>query len=302
MMEDYSFLEENKSHPVCVKMYNLGKSNSERVFLYKLRRIQSDARSDEDFFQMQTADEVKKAKEIGAIYNPDGKHTWEANISWILGIVHAKRDVKLYSEIIAKNIWRKDVVPKNDKNIGDVPFSAFARELAALMKAGYQLAMQDDGFIHLTCNQSDTSQLKIPDINPTPQEVQESLKKIIFCIFSRIDENFSGISGREHYPALSSYLECCKNHYASKNEEDDSSSGEEFQSKLDAWLIDCFEQDVLKKMSFLSLIKLVSDLAEQNFIYKGRPAGPKVIEDFKNSRTLYDERLNPKSHESQNAI
>ncbi len=55
---------------------------------------------------------------------------------------------------------------------------------------------------------------------------------------------------------------------------------------------DFFEESNIEKTPFLILVEVISDFSDHGFIYTKRGIGPKVIEDFKNTRNLYDEKNN----------
>lgn len=115
----------------------------------------------------------------GHRYRPD-KHTWEVNLSWILAQIHAHRTFVILSEIAQyNNIYHEHLSPPL--------FSAFAKEIAAVYKAGYRVSLIEKVFtsdggdhieITLKPTQNEFKQFSITDITPSDQEILTAINDI----------------------------------------------------------------------------------------------------------------------------
>nr|AIA17656.1 Unknown Function [uncultured bacterium] len=71
----------------------------------------------------------------GRIYSPGDRHTWEVNQVWMLAQIHIKRGFAICSNVNLKNVMRYESFDR---------FSAFAKEIATAIKAGYTIYISDD--------------------------------------------------------------------------------------------------------------------------------------------------------------
>lgn len=290
-MEDqneYNNLEDKKNDPLCRKMYDYGKASNENSFLYKLR-IMEYAGSETDFFNM-SQEELKNAKQRGIIYNPDGKHTWGRNLSWLLGLINKKRDLVIFSNIIDKNIWRKDFVPESEEDMEDKQFSAFSREIAAAMKAGYAIEIKDASIL-LKCENPQADKLRIDQIDPSFEEIENSLVKVMNFIFNHVSEYFDN--------DINNFFMFCKKIKIDKNpldspitSEDYDFDSEEYKKYKEydeerSFYNDLGYEFTDNKDNFLIMVKYFSKLIEYGFIYD---------EDYNNGK-IFDVLEMKKEHE-----
>lgn len=76
-------------------------------------------------------------KDKGRQYAPQNTHAWDANQAWLLAQIHKGRRFALFSPPSNNNVYR---IINHQKHKDD--YSAFAREIAAVMKAGYTLFLK----------------------------------------------------------------------------------------------------------------------------------------------------------------
>lgn len=134
--------------------------------------------------------ETLEAHENGVIYNPlDHGHSLRVNLSWVLGLVHQKRNVLVLSEVISFNIWRNDGNVRPGKT--DLEFSAFAAEMAALVRVGYEVRLEGGQIIFDSRSLQEVNQLEISDITPGIDDYVQALHKVVLIIFQEIKSIFS---------------------------------------------------------------------------------------------------------------
>lgn len=260
-------LTQNKKDSHYQKMYTVGKIDSSDVFFYKLRR-REEGFSEIEFFQFANEDELKLAKAQGRIYDPQNRHSWMANLHWVLGVIHHQRKIKINSQVITQNIWRKDFIPAKGQETKQGEFCAFTKEIAAVLKIGYQIEMVD-GFLILTRKNDEESRLNlnslgIDEINPTKDEVVTGINKIVEFILNEIKKNFED---------LYLYVE----YFQQKN--GDCLALANLYTK-------CMDFDLeLEEKNFRSSLELLTQLAENCSIYENATG---KLKDFKQLKLEYE--------------
>jgi len=182
------------------RVYDFGSASNETIFFYKLRRreeFRSTSNDDRYYFFPEGSGDVVKAKETGVIYNPlvkgRNRHTWEINLSWILGIVHKKRSIVLKSKFIKRNIWRNDYNPKCVKDVEQAEFSAFIREIAAAEKAGYTTTINKYGSLILTPPEQSTHRLTLSDIYPHSDDILKTVNTVTYVLINFLKISYGSL-------------------------------------------------------------------------------------------------------------
>lgn len=252
---------------ICKRLYQEAISSNGIAFFYKLRNKETfGIDRDERFFYTK-----------GIVYDPNGKHTWHVNLSWVLGLIHRKKKIIINSQVLAYNVWRKDFVPEDNAQLKLSQFSAFSREIASVMKIGYSIGMQDDCMITLSPPKEDHSRFKLVDINPTADEVEASIKQILLFIFDCISERIE----------LTKYLSAFEERYFPREgkykgfEEEDNNDPRSlayYHRKIDSTLMElaCGIEKVFN-LSMVELIKLASALSAKGWFYPEESEKPGML-------------------------
>jgi hypothetical protein len=157
------------------KCYECGKSSNREVYLYKISEKEELGKEDEIFWGL-SKDELAFCKNIGQIYDPNGKHSWEVNMAWLQGVFEVERKVIIYSPLKMKYFKRRE---------GD-RFSAFAREIAVLIKAGYKPNILENKIV-LVLEQNEQSKKEFNDIIDD-NEIHIALKNVLAVIIRKIND------------------------------------------------------------------------------------------------------------------
>ncbi len=131
--------------------------------------------SDQKSLQFFKTDKTKQDLEaIGAVYKPEGLHSWGANLVWTLAHIGIGNTFIVCSDILAHQ-YREGKAYQN----ANIP-CAFAREVCVLLKAGYTLYKTMDG-VRLEPTGLSLRHLRRCDstgalgngVNPTYQEIED---------------------------------------------------------------------------------------------------------------------------------
>jgi hypothetical protein len=244
----------------CKLMYQLGNDkNKDHAFFYKITErdgwLQKKKNGENSYlyFSFNSKEELEDAKKQGKVYNPFDKrckkdiHIWDKNLFWLLGLLHGGCKVTLLSRCIIPNFIQSRYyreLPKNLRGERQLPgdgtlkkkeaifFSAFAREIAVLLKVGYFVKIDSNNSIILFPpeNKDNLKKLTIFDIDPSTKEVISHLKTVLGVIFSKI---------KDEHNSLANYItECLKENsellteYDEEEREEDVMDDEEKLKKL----------------------------------------------------------------------
>jgi hypothetical protein len=134
------------------------------AYIYKLR-----PQTGPNTSALETSYELKNA---GCVYDPK-IHFWEMNLVWLLGNIHSGRSFVICSDVSAEHMLRTDINITNlRKKNATRTYSAFAKEMAAILKSGYVPQRLANGECHLVPPQDiDLSALLLEEIKCTNEEV-----------------------------------------------------------------------------------------------------------------------------------
>lgn len=297
--DSYEKLEDYKTETICQKVYEAAKSADSRVFFYKLRRrdefTNGNSARENQFFDVNNHEEAKR---VGQIYDPLGKHEWHVNLSWVLGIIHQKRDIVLLTPVTAQNIWRKDTEPKTEVELKKMPFSAFAREIAVAIKAGYRIHIRANQPICLSLRENpdnvseplpDTSNFTLSMIDPSNEEVLNTIHGITRILFLKIKEKFANNS--KYHDSYVDYIQYCN---ACLDDVNKINEDELIANYL------AVDDDFPNQTSFLDLLKALTLFVEKGYIYTAENSLQRpvcTINDFTAAKNQWDKLRADKSTE-----
>lgn len=111
--------------------------------------------------------------ETARLYAPL-KHTWVVNQTWVLAQIHKARRFVLFSPVTANTVLRQ---PHHQR--GSRQFSAFALEIAAIIKSGYEISRNQYHRIELS-PKADVNLLAVTydDLTVTDYEVMHAIGQI----------------------------------------------------------------------------------------------------------------------------
>ncbi len=94
-------------------------------------------------FEGKKLEDLMRLTTRGFIYQPpNGDHSWEANLGWLLSHLHRGNSFVVCSQLSEENLLRKTPDHEND-------LSGFSRELAVLTKIGYKIKTIGTGHYEL---------------------------------------------------------------------------------------------------------------------------------------------------------
>lgn len=99
-------------------------------------------------------------------YTIDGAHVWDTNLVWLLSNLHIERSFILCSELSSQNIKRREF-----PNV----YSALAREVGTVIKAGYKISINNNGFVQLSPNQHNSIENTSSILSQNTNTVMEEL-------------------------------------------------------------------------------------------------------------------------------
>lgn len=113
----------------------------------------------------------------GRMYAPISKHAWDVNKMWVKAQIELGREAKIYSNFSYKNIYRT-----NHPSM----YSAFMKEIALLIKAGYNVSHIEPIVINsktvntITLSPPNPKKiLTMDDLDPTTQDIEEKAIPIL---------------------------------------------------------------------------------------------------------------------------
>lgn len=239
-------------YKILLQVYSKASSSNIPVFFYKLRHRDVIGGNEARYFNYENDEQLKYAKEQGVIYDPpDKKHSWLVNLAWVFGIVEKSRIIIINTPISKYYIFREGIANKNLNN-----FSAFAREIAVVIKAGYQIEIFEECRLKL-----------IPPINPlncildeidsTIEDTQIAIRKILhsllkqICIFNGVDD-------------LASFITNCRESFPDKFYVDDYRD-----DKLPFYKISTTAINIdINEFDFAEILNFFNVLSENGFIYQ----------------------------------
>lgn len=137
------------------------------AMLYKIKHLSTIAL----LFTFTKFQKKEDLRDEGRKYAPNF-HNWAINQAWVLAQIHKGRRFILFSPVTDDTVFRQ---PSHQKRAND--YSAFAREIAALMKAGYHLFANDSYQLELRPSQQmDLTSITFDDISADDDEVKEAVK------------------------------------------------------------------------------------------------------------------------------
>lgn len=98
------------------------------------------------------------------------EHAWDTNQVWVLAQIHKGRAFTMLSELSPQYVMR-----------GNYPgvFSAFAKEVAMAIKAGYEVSINAAHQIQLNPDKyTDAAKFRFDELTPTEQEIKSAVKII----------------------------------------------------------------------------------------------------------------------------
>ncbi|MFU8797108.1 MAG: hypothetical protein ACNA7Y_00150 [Gammaproteobacteria bacterium] len=197
-------------------VYDYGKSDTTEAVFYKLSQYEawvsktSEEKIDkipfeelEAFFGTVEAEyygvkDTKKARGTGQIYYPPSKeeHTWLVNLNWVLGLIHAGRNVRILSQITHRNLLHMHSMERNDlKNLEKGftecidkidKFSAFTREIVALMKVGYTVEIKNCEVRLEKKNLKNLNIIEIVEIDPSIDDVKKHIRILVLEVLKAV--------------------------------------------------------------------------------------------------------------------
>ena len=171
------------------RVYNRGRGFDSVCVFYKLSEKPEFASTDEEYFwSLPGSLSATEARTQGCVYDPEGKHTWEVNLFWLRGLIEKKRLVLLYSRFTVKNIWKSGGIPRKPETMGQGVFSAYMKEIATALKAGYKISISEGNEIFL--RKMDAEAVDTSRLDPTREEIEGTIKTLIDALFDKIKESF----------------------------------------------------------------------------------------------------------------
>jgi hypothetical protein len=223
------------------------------------------------YFGFENEAELKAAKAMGRVYDPvdDKYHNWDVNLRWLLGIIQRSRTVEINTPTSKEYIYRE--------GRGET-FSAFAREIATVMKAGYQTEFSEEGQLKLTPPLHDLSKLTLQDINPTKEETESAIQTVLLTTLEKI----SSIYGVEEPSGINSLPHLIDKLYQRFSSEfiPEGDSAESDDDRLNYLSIANTAYDITlhKTATYGQITDFFDNLNKKGFIYEGNTSKLKKLE------------------------
>lgn len=124
--------------------------------------------------------EGEKVLENGRLYQciPVESYTWKNNAAWLLGNIHHGRTFLLTSPLVSHFIFRADMPSE---------YSAWAREIACLKNAGYQITnINSQGFMTFSLpSQNKIKEFQIKKTMMDNKEIERALELVLTEVYER---------------------------------------------------------------------------------------------------------------------
>lgn len=138
------------------------------ALIYKLRDKRDGVITKQELLNFKRGEKISA---VCRLYRPR-LHSWTQNLCWLLGLVHKKRSFIVFSNINKENIYRINKVTQH---------SAFAREIASLIKAGYKINLHS-GFLDRISLFPETGKdylLDLMQLNMATDKIDEAIQKVV---------------------------------------------------------------------------------------------------------------------------